>query len=265
MSTLRIIQCVVISSVLAHAPLSAQGGYRPTGGSPPPVIPPVRVLEGGSGPDVLVGWDHYDNINDRAVGPDVDKLYDSPGVADGKPDRLDSQDGDPFDRMHGGVEDTYVGDPQDLIVIFSQLSPNGTKKCLWEGTVEEYERTRALIRWTQDLLHELFVQGGAGGGTLGEVAMLLEVQAALGSAAPGSSPIQFSQQFPLGPYVIEEAPGVAAGYLRWLPFPDLETLGDPAQQTSTLEMTPDEYDAAVTGALGLIQHALELVQSSDGG
>ncbi|MBK7876449.1 MAG: hypothetical protein IPJ77_11970 [Planctomycetes bacterium] len=219
---------------------------------PPPILPPGDTQTGDSsaGPSNLVGTDGPDRFEDEYwTRGDTDTQHDSPGGPDGQPDRLDTIDGDGLDSMFGGPEDSFEGDPNDRIFILRPRNQRGSP-VLWHGTVTEYRRMQALLRYLQDNSYLMLV---AQGGDLGDPCGFWRVAyedgvAALSIVPEGTELVIFSDWFALGPYAHGEVPPSPGDFFAWSPFPE----GDPCAETAELTMTSDEYQLAAVGALDLL-------------
>lgn len=169
-----------------------------------------------------------------------------------------TKDGDGLDVMVGGTEDAFDGDPNDKIIIVAKQSPNGHKVVLWYGTVQEYKRTRAMLRWLQDRVQKLIASSGGGAGPQQIQEYLARAILELRAFVPSGDPISFVQNFHLGPYESAEVPDSPGDLLLWLPFDHRE--GFPDVQTTDLKMTPAQYDGAVADVVRFADFALAYEQ-----
>lgn len=227
----RHLQAALCCSALATIALAQNGG----------------VLQGGPGHDVLVGTDGWDIIVDPG-GPDGDALYDAPGASDGKQDILDSTDGDNSDQMFGGPEDSFHGDPGDVVHI---RKPGSKTEFLWHGTIAEYDRIRALMFWLRYEVLDRLLAGGDSSPASQWAAALNGASDALLAATPQSEWIVLGEHFDLDLPPIDHLPLSPYGYLGWFVYPDAI---DPVEAAAHLEMTRDQFLVAANACQALLAY-----------
>lgn len=214
-----------VLSVLDETPLSGTGAND--------------ILVGGSGPDL---------IKDPAGG-DTDNLYDGPGTVDDATDVLDTTDGDNNDRMWGGLNDTYRGDPGDQIYLMVR-PPEGAPFALWTGTVAEYERMRRLVNWVKARYSALWPQPGDTPYTEYDALALAGWE--LFQVDPRGPLVQPDDHLAVAPYEWVETLPSPGGWLNWFP----EAYGSTAVEDGlALSMPLADWDAAVEDALDVLLFA----------
>ncbi|MEM7262880.1 MAG: hypothetical protein AAF488_12885 [Planctomycetota bacterium] len=199
----------------------------------------IRV-EGGSRNDVLSGSAGGDIITDTAGPGDVDILQDDSErtASDGEHDMLVTRDGDGHDEMHGGPEDKFVGDPDDIVHIYDQ-----NWKELWVGRFEEYQRIKRLIAWIKSLFQTPSgpIPPGVYWGTssyahttIGSIRDSLEV----------ADSLCLSEYFELEGLGYTGSPEIlGTDFGQWFPWNDVVLPVEPSD-----DATPTEGDVATEGA-----------------
>lgn len=214
---------------------------------PPPGFTPNVDPQGDSN---LVGTDGRDWFHDSPwTSDDADSQHDAPGGPDGKRDWLDTLDGDGRDSMFGGPEDLFTGDPNDRVYILRPKNQKGAP-VLWHGTLTEYWRMQALLRYLQDHSYlALAAQGGESDDPCGFWRVAFEDGVAALSIVPEDTElVVFADWFALGPYTYGEVPPSPCDFFAWLPFHE----EGPCAATAELTMAFDEYQLAAIGALDLL-------------
>ena len=206
--------------------------------------PPSYNISGGPGNTELIGTLAPDRMTDIAPN-DGDWFYDGPLGTDGQPDHIDARDGDGFDKIWCGPEDTVVGDPGDQITISAH---NGGP--LWTGTYEEYKRLKGIVRWLRDRLQALFATSPTNGEPDFWLNAFTYVSAELSAVTPSFAPGEskgFGELFAIGPYEAGDVPESPQDCLNWMVY-----LDDPISETAALDYTEDQFGDSVDAALALL-------------
>ena len=239
---LSVLIASLASLVVLVGPARGQGVPAP----PTPAQPPT--VTGGPGNSQVNGGPGSQRVTDPAPD-DADQLSDSKPCSDGASDVIDATDGDGDDVMTGGPEDTFQGDPLDVVVIEAR----GGTRVLWIGRFQEWQMIRRMIKWLQDGVKSVVLAGG-GPPTQNEwIAALLAASQALDDAGCPGSPLDLNSCFVLGPYVVGELPSSPADFLYWFN----PHVGDAEECDGSWYVEQDEYDQAVASTQELLLEAID--------
>jgi len=242
---------LVILTLAASA--SAQGGYG--GGIVPVTHVPEnpngydRTINGGVG--VIRGGDKTsDEITGFSPGG-ISFLYDGEHVSDGKPDSLDTTDGDDLDTMFGGPEDVFEGDPGDHIFIMKHMS----SQVLWYGTVAEYKKTKRVARFIINWIN--YLSDGGAGQPPQWTSAISQTSSDLSDYAAGFADDEeflVADYFPLGETICSEMPCSPDDLLIAFPyFADAGECPDIAALTADMTMTGAELHDIVDSLQPLLE------------